>query len=427
MGWVSRLPERSLLARLGLAVGGLTTSAFATLSFPALAPFERTTFSLSTLEVGALTALIYIGAVIAAVPAGRLTDVLGASRTLALGQLAIAVGAAVAALAPTRWLFLLAVVIAGLGYGAVNPATNVLATARISRRHRGLFMGAKQTGATLGGVLAGALVPSTASLAGWRVAMTLPIAGVAAGLAVSLGWARRHPAPRTVPRADAPDDDRPVARPPGPVARAVFSSIMAGTQFTFVGYLTVYLVDHEGFSSSRAGFALALMFVVASASRVAWGSISDRWGDSRAPALVLAACGCAVGFVLIALDLGAVVLWTGIIVIGLFGLGWNGAFLAMVVDSARAGDMGNASGQAMVFINGGVVLAPLLFGAVRDASSWPVTWGCASGGVAIAAATLALGAVRARAGETVPAAQSVGHSDGAGLRPTGVDRGDVGP
>ena len=402
------MARHPLLPRLALALGGMTTSSLGTLSFPTLAPFERASFHLSTVEVGALTALIYIGAVSASFPAGRLTDTLGATRTLALGQGTIMVGLALAAVAPAQAVFLAAVVVAGLGYGAVNPSTNVIATSRISRRRRGMFMGAKQTGATAGGLLTGAMLPGVAGALGWRVALVIPILAGAVTLVASLGWSRRHPggaANRPVLQDDAEGRTEPQ---PAPAWPALYSFVMAGVQFSFVAYLAVYLVDHERYSSTVAGFGLAVLFGAACLSRVLWGLASDVWFSSRITTLVLTSVGAGAGLALIALDVGGVPLWIGIALVGVFGLGWNGVFLAMVVDAAPPRVMGSASGTALVFINGGVVVLPLVLGAVRDASgSWPVTWGCAA--VAVTVVGVALGAATRRArGRAQPAFPAAG-------------------
>lgn len=394
---IGRAAGSPLVPRLALGLGGLTTSALGTIAFPTLAPFERAAFHLGTVEVGALTALIYLGAVGASFPAGRLTDALGAARTLALGQGTIMAGLALAAVAPSRAVFLAGVVVAGLGYGAVNPSTNVIATSRISRRRRGVFMGAKQTGATAGGLLTGAVLPGAAAAVGWRAAMVIPILAGAVTVLSSMWWARTHPGGAANRPETLGDDDGPAGPAPRPVWRALYSFVMAGVQFSFIAYLAVYLVDHEHYSSTVAGFGLALLFGAACVSRVAWGMVSDVWFSSRVTTLVLTSLGAGAGLALIALDSGGLLLWLGIALVGVFGLGWNGVFLAMVVDAAPPRVMGSASGAALVFINGGVVVLPLLFGVVRDASgSWPVTWICAAAAVTFVGVALGGAARRAR-------------------------------
>ena len=102
------------------------TSTFATLGLGALAPYLRSTFNLSTFEVGALPALVFLGAFSVSIPSGRLTDRVGAGRALVISQLGVSAGIGLAAIAPNAEVFLVAVFLAGIGYGSVNPATNVL-------------------------------------------------------------------------------------------------------------------------------------------------------------------------------------------------------------------------------------------------------------------------------------------------------------
>ena len=75
-----------------MSVGAMSASTFGTLGFAALAPLERDEFGLSTFAVGSLTALVFLGALSASIPAGRLTDRVGAARTLAVSQVLLACG-----------------------------------------------------------------------------------------------------------------------------------------------------------------------------------------------------------------------------------------------------------------------------------------------------------------------------------------------
>src|SRR5437868_1469333 len=151
MRWVSA----PVLVGLGVGTAAMATSTFTTLGLGALGPDLRSSFHLTTFQVGLLPGLVFLGALIASVPAGHLTDRLGAGRTLTVSQLGVASGVVVALAATGRWPFLAGVAIAGLGYGAVNPATNVLSTSLVPRRRRALFLSVKQTGVTLGGLIAG--------------------------------------------------------------------------------------------------------------------------------------------------------------------------------------------------------------------------------------------------------------------------------
>ena len=374
--------DRRAVAGLALSIGTMTASTFGTLGFAALAPLERDAFDLSTLQVGSLTTLVFLGALLASIPAGRLTDRLGAAPTLAGSQLLLAAGLVVAASASATGVFLLGVMIAGVAYGAVNPATNVLVTFSVPRRRRALRMSVKQTGVTLGGLLGGSVLPSVASASSWRVALLLPICGLAVtttgaacvGRLERRGWFDE----RASPHAREPMPPGVVV--PGPTPIGLYGFIMAGVQLSFVGYLAVYLVDDQGFTPTAAGLALAVGFGAGSVGRIAWGAVSDRWFRSHATTLTLAAGGSVVGLLGVTLGAGGPLLWLSIALVGFCSVGWNGVFLALVADGSRAGELGRAPARTLTWLHAGVVLLPPLFGVLHGTAGvgWSGMWACGS-------------------------------------------------
>jgi MFS family permease len=374
--------DRRAVVGLALSTGTMTASTFGTLGFAALAPLERDAFDLSTLQVGSLTTLVFLGALVASFPAGRITDRLGAARTLAGSQVLLAAGLVVAATASGTGVFMLGVAIAGMAYGAVNPATSVLVTFSVPRRRRALLMSVKQTGVTLGGLLGGSILPSVASASSWRVALLLPICGLAVTTTGAACLRRQERSgwfdERASPHALEPMPPGVVA--PGPTPIGLYGFIMAGVQLSFVGYLAVYLVDEQGFTPTEAGFALALGFAAGSVGRIAWGAVSDRWFRSHATTLALAAGGSVAGLLAVTLGARGLLLWMSIALVGLCSVGWNGVFLALIADGSRAGELGRATARTLAWLHAGVVLLPPLLGVLHGTAglSWSVVWACAS-------------------------------------------------
>jgi MFS family permease len=103
-----------------------------------------------------------------------------------LGLLALAAGNLVAGLAWHAVVLYVGILIAGFGYGAVNPATTVLSNPATARR-RALVMSVKQAGVPAGGIVAGAVLPVLALAFGWRWAFAL---SMLVCLVVALGIAR---------------------------------------------------------------------------------------------------------------------------------------------------------------------------------------------------------------------------------------------
>lgn len=372
------LPERRILEGLSVSTGAMAASTFGTLSFPAIAPLVRDRFDLTTIEVGTFTALVFFGAMIASVPAGRLTDRLGAPVMLAIAQAGVAGGVAISALAPSRLVFLAGIGVAGLAYGGVNPPTNVLVSDAIPRRHRALFLSVKQTGVPIGGLAASLALPSIAEAVGWRASLLLPIVVLLSASGLALTLVRRE-AGRLREGGSAWDRSEPEVAAPAPALApmGLYGFIMAGVQLSFVGYLTLYLVDERSFTPTHAGFALAVALAAGVLGRIVWGAVSDRFFQSHATALAMAGLGSATGFALLVIGTGPT-LWASIVVVGFCGVGWNGVYLALVADRATLSTLGRATGSALLFLYAGVVVLPPLFGALFEAvDSWPGTWSAA--------------------------------------------------
>jgi MFS family permease len=372
----------------------MATSTFATLGLGALAPYVRSAFHFSTFEVGLLPALVFAGALAASVPAGHLTDRFGAGRALLVSQLGVAAGIGLAALASSRGWFLTGVWIAGLGYGAVNPATNVLSTSLVPRNRRALFLSIKQTGVPLGGLVAGATLPRVAELLDWRAALGVAVGVLLCSSLASLwvarreraGWFEQPPLPRsgTSPAAGA------TVLVPGSVPTALFGFVMSGVQFSLAGYLTVYLVDEHSFSRPTAGLALSVAFAAACFGRVLWGWLSDRRFASHATTLVVVSAGSLVALMALTAGVSGPSLWLAIVAIGLCSIGWNGVYMALITDRATGSRLGRATGRGLLFIYGGVVFLPPLLGVLNDAvGSWSTTWATATGAVLLAGGALA--------------------------------------
>ena len=386
--------RRSVRVELALAVSGKTAAAFGTVGLAAITPFVRDEFELSTLGVGGVMGLIFVGALIATVPAGRVTDRVPAERMLGLCLLGQVVALAIVALAPNPAVFFAGVALAGLAMGAGDPSTNVLVAINVSRRRRGLIMGLKQTGFTIGGLLGGLALPSVADVVDWRVSVVLPLAlcaGVGIG-ALSLGGA-------VAPRKPARSIER--RRSPTFAPLSAYGFFMAGIQLSSLGLLAVYLVDEIDLSARVAGWAIAVMLAGGTSGRVLWGLLSDRVFHSRLATLQLASCGAIAALVVIALVESDVAVWSALFVLGFCAIGWNTVYVTVAAESVPSEDVGRATGAALFFSYAGALIVPPTLGWVVDGSdSWALAWLVAalSALIGLAAATHA----RQRAARAVP-------------------------
>ena len=257
-------------AVVGVSIIALGAATFAIVAIGTLAPKLQAALGFSRAEIGVLTSLIFVGSVFTSRLGGRLTDSFGPARVLGFSLAAFAATMGLAAAAPNAALFMAAIFLAGLLYGGVNPPTNVVVAGRLRRRRLGFFLSLKQSGVPIGGLLAGAVLPPIAVAFGWRIAF---VVGVAACFAAAATTPLLRGA--TVLRAEGGHADSPLGRRQL-AGLGAFGFVMAGTQWTFLTYLSLYLTERLNFSLSLAGLALVVAQGVGAGARLVWGwSLGD--------------------------------------------------------------------------------------------------------------------------------------------------------
>src|SRR5256714_4193210 len=151
-------------AILALVTAAHGFGALAVLAVAPLAPLLLDSLQLTRAQVGWFLPAVYLGGVLMSLPAGWLTDRLGVRATLGLGQLVIGVCVIPAALGANLAACLACLVFAGFGFSVLNPSSGKAVVEWFPPPRRGVALGIKQTGLTLGG-LTGALTPPPLALA----------------------------------------------------------------------------------------------------------------------------------------------------------------------------------------------------------------------------------------------------------------------
>lgn len=386
----------AMLALLALAQMG---GAFGTIGLPSLAPLLREDLGLSVAQAGSVLSAFYFGRLIVSLPAGWLTDHLGARATWLAGQAVTAVFLLVASRTGAYLSLLLALAGAGLGFGSANPSSQRAVMEWFPPASRATAVGIRQTGAPLGGALGALILPSLALASGWRSAVATAGALMLAMFVLSAVGYRR---PRR--SALALDDDPPPRKVPGGVAGpspGALAALLAGAtalfscvQICWTSYLTLYLHDVLGYSVTAAGAFLAQGNVGGIAGTILLGLLSDRiLGGRRKPVLIGSAV--LVAALLVVQARGAAlpgwVLLALVLALGGLAIGWDGVHFALVGELAPPGRTGLVLGVGHVGSTAGAVVGPPLFGAVLAWSgSFGPAWLLAAGLALANAAVLSL-------------------------------------
>ena len=356
------------LVTVAHALGALTALAVAP-----LAPFLLESLALSRVQVGFFLPAVYLGGVLMALPAGWFTDRLGVRLTFALGQLLVGAMIFLAAWSPAYGLLLVLLVLGGFGFSVLNPATGRAVVEWFPPRERGIAMGVKQTGLTLGGLTAALLLPPIARAWSWRHALaTAGVLSLASAALVALFYR-----------------SRPAHSPAGPVGQPRLSELgdflrrpsilvvfgcglaLSIAQSSLLGYLVLYAKDSFDVSAVRAAQFLAIAQVGGTVSRVLWGVVSDRsFGGRRRPGVVASAAIGAASYATLALGslLPVWLVYPLAFVAGAGAFGWVGLYFALVAEIGGPRHAGILTGAATACSWSGTLIGPPIFGLILEAT-----------------------------------------------------------
>ena len=264
--------------------------AFGMLGISPLSPSLVEGLGLTRFQVAFLVPSIYLSGLVFSLPGGRLADRLGV-RPSFLGGLAVAaVGLLAAALAPGFLAFLFCLFVAGSGWSVVNPALGKAIMDVFPVSERGIAMGVKQMGLTLGGLVAALALPAIAATLGWRYA--IGACSVIVAVPVALGWrplAAFNAGARGAATIAGPGDAVSSwwwARRPALVIFFATGLVLGMVQGAVLSYLPLFTIQALGFDKIGAGLLVAASQAGGAVSRLVLGAASDRW--AAGPALALA-------------------------------------------------------------------------------------------------------------------------------------------
>lgn len=359
-------PARSMGEGIAVSTLILAVGSFTIIGASAIAPLISISLGLSEVGVGAIASVAYFGALLTAPISGLITDRSGPARMLFLGLLALALGNLITGLAWNIVAFYIGIMVAGFGYGAINPATTVLANPSNARR-RALVMSVKQAGVPAGGIAAGAVLPILALSFGWRYAFGLSMF-VCLIVAISIAMRGGYVARSTRPAHNTQRPERRLRLPLG----YVFGLLIAGVQVSIFAFTAVYLVDVRGYSTASAGLGVSTLLLGGVFGRLFWGWLSDLFARHRL--LVLEVVGLLGAACLICLNVTpAPFVPLTLVCLGVCSVGWNGVYIAVVAESSEWDQIGRSTGMSLALINAGAITFPLLVGAlVNWTSNWTV-------------------------------------------------------
>lgn len=350
--------------------------AFVGRSVGPLAPFLEGEFDLTKAQVGLLPAALFAGQSIVSIPAGWITDRIGTRKMLVILSTVCGVSFLLAGISKWYALVLLAIVLGGCGYGAMQPCSNRGIIYWFPQKLAGTAMGIKQMGVTGGSALAALVLVPIALNTDWRFAMTgaaILLLGVGV---VSFLFYRDPPVQK-----DAQNDEKReqlsfvptlkiLIRNKPLVLMSIAAMFLTSAQLSLTTYIIMYVSESLLYPLFIAAVFLSLSEISGSLGRVVWGIISDRLFDGeRAPVLVLIAVLTAACAIVTAVLPPYVSMFILVPVVFLFGFsiaGYNGLWMNIASETVPRTYAGMASGFSLSLGSLGVIFGPPLFGFIVD-------------------------------------------------------------
>jgi len=370
--------------------------AFGMLGVSPLAPSLVDGFRLSRLDVAFIIPSVYLGGLLFSLPAGHLADRWGVRPTFLGGLTLGALGLALACAASRFWMFLGCLFLAGIGWSVVNPVLGKAIVDLFPVRERGIAMGIKQTGLTVGGVISALTLPPIASALGWRTAVAT--CAVVMGAPALASWPFLSPLARTrkTGRDGAAGNHWWWLRRPPLLALFGAGLVLGMVQSAVLAYLPLYGVQVLGLTAVAAGALVAAAQAGGAVARLSLGAASDRWlGGRRPPWLVVSSLIGTCVFVVYAVAPLPRAMATALLAFaaGIGAHGWVGIYFIASAEAGGARQSGLLSGVSFAAVVVGLLLGAPLFGSVLEASnSYGAAWGTVAGlSMAVAVAMILLG------------------------------------
>ena len=348
-------------------------SYMSTLVLPIAAPAISEATGLSISLVGLYTAIMYVASTVSAGASGAFIRRFGALR---LSQAALVLMGLGLVFSWPGWalLFAATALVIGAGSAVSTPASSDILGRYCPPDRAPLIFSIKQTGVPVGGMLAGVLVPALTLAYGWDGAF-IACGGMCVVLAFLLQPLRvefdRHRAPsHRISLLVVVLTVREVLVHPRLRELALFSVAWVGLQAIYGAFLYAFLADGLGYAPATAGWVFAAGNAAAIAARILWGWVASRFVNARALlgwlAMAMAASGIATAYFSPGWPVVAVA--TVAVVYAGTAISWHGVLLAEIARLSPVDRIGTMTGGVLLFTSVGIMVYPLVFGALLEAT-----------------------------------------------------------
>ena len=358
---------------------------------------EKAGWGLTAASAGTLGSMAFVGMMMGAVFAGRLSDAWGRRKAILLCGIVFSVATVLCAFAPGAVAFGALRLIAGLGLGGLVPSANAMTAELIPDRWRGSMATLMMSGVPIGGTAAALLGLVFIPAFGWQ---SMFLVAVLALVVLVTGYRylpeTLHSTPRPVANDAGGSPGQPEKAGFGGLFRAPFLGLTvlfaASTLFTLFAWYGLGTQLPKIMRDSGADLGPALTFTIALNLGAVAGSIVTAWaGDRFGTVRTSVVAAFLAGAALVALMGGTTNSMLIYLALVLAGVGTHGT-QSLVIGAIASHYPGQLRGTALGWALGvgrvGAVLAPQISGLLLANKALPPALNFLMfGGAALASAT----------------------------------------
>ncbi|MEU5841756.1 aromatic acid/H+ symport family MFS transporter [Rhodococcus sp. NPDC047139] len=318
-------------------------------------------WGISSSTAGTLGSLAFVGMMIGAVLAGRLSDGIGRKNAVIGCVVVLSVFTALCAAAPGPVIFGLLRLIAGIGLGGLVPTSNALAAELVPDKWRAAVATMMMSGVPIGGSIAALVGIPVIPNWGWRPMFAFALIPLVVLVPLAIKVLPKHAAARTHPdRSEGGFKELLGSR--FRTISIMFAAVTVVTLLAWYGLGTWLpkLMQGEGTDlGSALTFSLALnLGAVAGSFVTAWGGV--RWGS--VPTSIIAALIAGVALLALLLDPPVAAVYLIFVLAGVGTHGTQALIIAAVASYYPDHLRGTALGWALGVGRIGAVAAPQIGG-----------------------------------------------------------------
>lgn len=362
-GKIGKIPPIAIAIAIS-AVGSLPVFLVGSLSME-----EGQTLHTGAGTIALLIALFFATAAIGASVLGHFADRVGSVKMMRVGAFGTGVGALILSGSGFPLLFAAGVGIAGLSYGACQPAVSRYLAENVKVTQHGIAFGLRQTGVPIATLLSGVAVSITSANGEWQLAF---FAGATLAFCILFLLVVSSNAPAPYQRKiHSSEIGKAEVRWPLLALLGGSLGLGAGTIYVIASF-AVPSARSIGISAVYAGVLGATGGALALFSRVLAGFLADRlrFEPLRIAGFMLI-CG-ATGYLLISSEIKYLAI-VGILLAFSVGSGWNALYLLSLARDFP-GNSGKATGVGLAGAYVGGVAGPLIFGYVLSHHGLSLAW-----------------------------------------------------